>query len=108
MSPDLLVWLHIAAWIAGGLIVVAVILTALRLAQGPTRADRIIALDLLTILSIGVVVLVAMIADAPVMIDAAMALAVIAFLGTIGFARYMHRRTESEDLPGPRPKEDET
>ena len=96
MSPDMLHLLHIAAWIAGGLIVVAMVLASIRLALGPSRADRVIALDLLTILSIGVVVLAAMIADQPVMMDAAMAVAVIAFLGTIGFARYLKRRSETE------------
>ena len=94
MNPDVVPLLHAAAWISGAVIVLAVILSVLRVAVGPTRADRVIALDLLTILSIGVVVLAALIADQPVMLDAAMALALIAFLSTIGFARYLKRRVE--------------
>ena len=94
MSPGMEPLLHTAAWISGALIVLAIILAVLRVAVGPTRADRVIALDLLTILSIGVVVLAALLADQPVMMDAAMALALIAFLGTIGFARYLRRRVE--------------
>ena len=90
MDPDLVV--AVAAEITAWVMAVAVVLGALRLAIGPSRADRVIALDLVTILSIAVVVLVAVIADRAVMLDAAMAVALIAFLGTIGFARYLRRR----------------
>ena len=94
MDPDTVV--AVAAEITAWVLAIAVALGAVRMAVGPSRADRIVALDLVTILSVGVVVLVAVIADRAVMLDAAMAVALIAFLGTIGFARYLRRRGKGQ------------
>ena len=107
MDADVVV--AVSAQIAAWVMVAAVILGAVRMAIGPSRADRIVALDLVTILSVAIVVLVTVLADQPVMLDAAMAVALIAFLGTIGFARYLrrrglsHRGAEASDGPAAEP-----
>lgn len=56
---------------------------------GPTSADRLQAIDLLTTLLIGIIVVLAVIEDTSVFVDAAIALAAFAFIGTLAIARYI-------------------
>lgn len=69
----------------------AMLLSFARLLRGPSLADRIIALDVLTMAGVGVVVLGAMAWDEPALIDIAVVLALITFVGTIGFAKYLEK-----------------
>lgn len=66
-----------------------------RLLKGPTVTDRIASLDLtasITIITIGV--LVVKTGDAAYL-DVAVVLAIITFLGTVSFARYLERRAKN-------------
>jgi len=73
-------------------LVIAILLVLIRLASGPTVTDRVIALDLLTTLGIGVIAVYAIATDQPVFLDVAVVLALIAFLGTVAFAYYLEKR----------------
>jgi multicomponent Na+:H+ antiporter subunit F len=53
--------------------------------------DRVVALDLIGILSIGLMTLYAVETGETLFLDAAMILALIAFLGTVAFARYLEK-----------------
>lgn len=53
--------------------------------------DRIVALDLMGSLSIGLITLYAVASEKPLFLDAAMVLALLAFLGTTAFARYLEK-----------------
>jgi multicomponent Na+:H+ antiporter subunit F len=53
--------------------------------------DRIVALDLMATLSIGFMTLFAVETGKTLFLDAAMVLALIAFLGTVAFARYLEK-----------------
>lgn len=66
----------------------AAVLVMIRLWRGPTISDRALALDLLGFVAIGFVSIVAVRTGASALFDAAMALALIAFLATIALARY--------------------
>jgi len=74
-----------------GLIVLAIgmMLSVYRIVRGPKSADRIIALDLLSILVTAVIVLYAISAAKAAFLDVAIAYALVAFLGTVAFARYL-------------------
>lgn len=74
----------------------ALLLVFVRLARGPSLSDRVIALDLIAVLAVGLIVMVAFEADQPVFLDAAIVLALVAFLGTVAFARYLERRAHDE------------
>ncbi len=70
--------------------------------RGPRRADRIVALDLLSILVVALVVLYAIYSQDAVYLDVAIAYALVAFLGTVALARFLERsasqcRREGED-----------
>lgn len=80
-------------------LVISLIFAAIRLLKGPTLPDRVIALDLIAYLTIGFVGTYAIAFDKLVLLDAATVLALIAFLGTLAFARYVQnasKKTEGE------------
>lgn len=104
-TPETLVsW---AVEIGFALIMLSVLLAFLRLAKGPSLPDRVVALDLMTILAVAFSALFAIAADEPAFLDVAIALALVAFLATIAFARFAERRrvrtldqASPESLPG--------
>ena len=74
------------------ILVTGVILAFMRLLRGPSLPDRVIALDILSVLGIGIIVAFAIATDQPVYVDAASVLALVSFLGTVAFAAYVERR----------------
>lgn len=72
----------------------AVFLTLIRLVRGPTLPDRVVALDLMTTLGIGVIAAYAIFYDEPIFLDVALVVALVSFLGTIAFAYYVERGIE--------------
>ncbi len=77
------------------LVVAALLLAAWRLWRGPTAADRILALDLATGISLALTVVLALAFKQPVLLDVALALAVIGFVGTAVLARRLERQDPS-------------
>lgn len=61
----------------------------IRMFKGPTAADRIVALDLVTILLVAVSSLLALQLDNSAYLDLGLALALVGFLATVAFARYL-------------------
>lgn len=69
----------------------AVVLCAIRLARGPSVADRAVALDQIAVEVVAMVLLYSMRVDDTIYLEAAMVVALIGFLGTLAFARYIER-----------------
>jgi multicomponent Na+:H+ antiporter subunit F len=69
-------------------------LTIYRIIRGPTLADRILGLDLITMLGVGFIAIVAIRTDFSLYIDIAIALALVGFLSTTAFARYLLRQSD--------------
>jgi multicomponent Na+:H+ antiporter subunit F len=88
--------LAIAETAAYGMIALALLLVLVRLARGPTLSDRVIALDLIAVLAVGLIAMVTLETNQPVFLDAAIVLALVAFLGTVAFGRYLERRARDE------------
>jgi multicomponent Na+:H+ antiporter subunit F len=72
-------------------LMLAVVLTVIRLLRGPSLPDRVMALDLLTTLGIGVIATYAIATHQTALLDVAVATALISFLGTVAFAYYIER-----------------
>ncbi len=70
---------------------ISLLLTFVRLVRGPSLMDRVVALELIASLVAGIVAVYAIGTDAPEIIDVAIALALVAFLGAVAFARYAER-----------------
>jgi multicomponent Na+:H+ antiporter subunit F len=60
-----------------------------RLLRGPSFPDRVIALDVLGILVLGIVVVATILASTGVLLDVAIVLALVLFVGTVAVARYL-------------------
>jgi multicomponent Na+:H+ antiporter subunit F len=70
----------------------ALVLTFVRLVRGPSLADRVIALDLVSTQAVGIIGAATIITREPFLLRAAIVLALITFLGTVAFARYLEKR----------------
>ena len=66
----------------------AFLLAFIRLVRGPSLPDRVVSLDVISILAIAFIALYSFANDEAVYLDAAIALALVSFLGTVAFARY--------------------
>ena len=62
-----------------------------RLVKGPTAADRVVAMDLLSVLVVTFLVSLSIHTGETSYLDVAIAYACIAFLGTIALARFIQR-----------------
>jgi multicomponent Na+:H+ antiporter subunit F len=74
------------------LLACGMILLLARLIRGPSLPDRVVALDLMGILGVGVVAAFAVFTGHAVYLDAAIVVALIAFLSAVAFARYIVMR----------------
>jgi len=70
----------------------AFILAMWRFALGPTRLDRVVAFDVLTIISITFIVAGALLEKRGIYLDVALVYALLSFLGVIAIARYLGGR----------------
>lgn len=75
-------------WLLAG----SMIMAAWRLFKGPTISDRIVALDLIGALILVQIVLQVVVTGFNLYLDVATALAIISFLATVAFARYLERK----------------
>jgi multicomponent Na+:H+ antiporter subunit F len=69
----------------------ALLLAVVRLVRGPTLPDRIVAMDLVGVLVVGLIVVLAASTDVRATLDAAIVIALIGFVGTVAYATYVER-----------------
>jgi multicomponent Na+:H+ antiporter subunit F len=81
----------VALSVALATLAVAAVLTFVRLVQGPTLPDRVIAIDLIGVLLVCMLVLMAGATAQQSFLDVAMVVALISFVGTVAYARYIER-----------------
>jgi len=67
----------------------SVLIAIYRVVRGPSVADRVAAMDLLTTCIMAVLVIGGIVTQSRLYIDVVMALAVLGFFGTVAFAKYM-------------------
>jgi multicomponent Na+:H+ antiporter subunit F len=87
-GPRFLEWSIEIAYLA---IAISFALTVFRLLRGPTLADRVVALDMLALLGIGFIGVFSVATQQYAFLDVAIALALVGFLATVAFARYVYR-----------------
>jgi len=74
------------------LLTISVILIFIRLFKGPEVVDRVIALDLIITVGIALITAYSIRSGQAILLDVAMILALIAFLGTIAFSFYLDKK----------------
>ncbi len=83
--------LTIAMPIAFGCITLALLLNFWRLVRGPSRADRILALDTMYINTVALLVLYGIHQNSTVYFEAALLIALMGFVGTVALCKYLLR-----------------
>lgn len=82
---------QIAAEITLVLLTLAILVAFIRLVMGPDQADRIVALDLISVLIVAYLAALSIYTGQKSYLDVAIAYALIAFLGTVALARFRER-----------------
>jgi len=82
---------NILFYTAVSIALLAVVISFIRLLIGPSVADRTVALDGMTIISISVITAAAFFLGRVIYIDVALVYALISFLGVITIARFIEK-----------------
>jgi len=98
MTGDLS-FLDICVLISLALLGLSMLLTVLRIVQGPTLPDRILALDMLVAVGIGFIAAIGVKTKYFLYIDIAIALGLVGFLATVAFARFVLSRGTAAEEP---------
>jgi multicomponent Na+:H+ antiporter subunit F len=76
------------------ILTISVLLVFIRLFKGPSVVDRVMALDLIITIGIGIITVYSIRQEQEVLLDVAIILALIAFLGTIAFSYYIEKQKD--------------
>ena len=79
------------------MLIAALVLSFARLVRGPTLPDRVVALDLIANVVVAVTALYSIATGQHVLLDVAIGIALITFLGTVAFAQYIERRARGDE-----------
>ena len=74
------------------LLLAGLVLTFLRLVKGPSIADRVVAIDLFAMFVMGIIIIYSFLTALPLYLNAIFVMALVAFIGTVAFARYLEKR----------------
>lgn len=77
--------------IAAGIALAAVLIAFIRMIKGPAAADRAVALDVMTIISISLIAFLSMFLGRGIYLDIALVYGLISFIGVLAIARYLER-----------------
>ena len=78
------------------ILVLSELLVFVRFIIGPSVIDRVVALDLVVTIGIGIISIYSIITETSNFLDIAMILALIAFLGTVAFSYYLEKRNKND------------
>ena len=70
---------------------ISLVLTFIRLVKGPSIPDRVVALDLVSMIIAAMMAVYMIYTDQSVFIDAVIILALIGFFGTVAFSIYLRK-----------------
>ena len=76
-------------------LVVSQLIAFVRLVQGPTLPDRIVAMDLIAVLTVGTIITATAGTGERGLLDAASLIALVGFMGTVAYAWYVLQERSS-------------
>lgn len=83
--------LGIATTIAGVLLAIATMCVAVRIVRGPSTPDRVVALDMLSLIGVAVAGLAVLVSGSTAFVDIALGVALVGFLAVVAFAGFIER-----------------
>ena len=85
ISPEMIVY------IAVGVMTIAMFLAMVRFIKGPSVVDRVVAFDPLTISSLVIISVIAMLSNRMIYFDVAIVYGLLSFIGVIVVAKYIQK-----------------
>jgi multicomponent Na+:H+ antiporter subunit F len=70
---------------------VALLIAVVRLVKGPTLPDRVVAMDLIGVQAVALIVVLAATTGIRATLDAAIVIALVAFVATVAYGTYVER-----------------
>ncbi|MEM0947498.1 MAG: cation:proton antiporter [Pseudomonadota bacterium] len=101
MTPES--FLSISIDVSFALVMISIGLAFYRIALGPSLADRVVALDMMTVTIVSFCGLYAILSGSDAFLDVALVVALIGFLATVALARFSERASARR-----KPSEDQT
>ena len=89
-------FLDLSIYVTFVMVMLSLAIAFVRLALGPTLADRVVALDMMTVTIICVCGVAAVATGVYALLDVALVLALVGFLATVALARVAERRDARE------------
>jgi multisubunit Na+/H+ antiporter MnhF subunit len=77
--------------VAFGILTLAIGIALVRLVRGPSVLDRIMAFDLITTSSVGMIVLLSILWSTPHYLELILVFSLLGFFGTVAFVQYLSR-----------------
>lgn len=90
-------WLQLSTTFSYGGLLISLLMAFVRLILGPTLADRVVALDLIAFITIGFIAVYTLDRGQQSLLDIAITLGLVSFLGTIAFARLIAKQKNVGD-----------
>jgi multicomponent Na+:H+ antiporter subunit F len=86
--------LNFAVYFSFAALVISLFAGLYRLLTGPTLPDRMVVMDLIASLVIGLIITYIMLTGQTVFLNVAVVIALLVFMGNIAFAKYLKRRMQ--------------
>ena len=71
------------------ILIASFMLVLIRLIKGPSIPDRVIALDLLAFISLGIIIMIMVITDKKQYLDIIIVLSLVLFIASVAIAKYL-------------------
>lgn len=79
------------------LLLAAIVCAAIRIVRGPVAPDRVVALDMLSLLGVAATGIAVLVSGSAAFIDIALGIALVGFLATVAFASFIERGSINEE-----------
>lgn len=83
--------LEIVTMLSLGMLALSLLFALIRLAKGPSLPDRVMSLDLMGSIVVGMIGVYSIATANPEFLDAGIVLGLIAFLSTVAFAKFIEK-----------------
>lgn len=88
--------IEFATTAAGAMLALALALASTRVFLGPSLPDRVVALDMIAFVAVGLVILSVLRTREFFLLDVAFVFALLTFLATVAFARFLEEEKKAE------------
>lgn len=80
--------------LAFAMMLLAFALSFIRVIKGPTVSDRIVAMDLISSITIGFILVYSMLIDNAMYFDIVIIISLVSFIGTVAISTYLKQKNE--------------